>query len=66
MPPDYHAGCLIAQRPLLSGTQVWPLAALVLARHTGVSLFFVLGGFPLALPFLVAICGDAAQRPACC
>lgn len=30
----------------------WPMAAIVLAGHTGVSLFFVLSGFLLSRPFL--------------
>jgi peptidoglycan/LPS O-acetylase OafA/YrhL len=39
------------------GMWVSPLRALMLGGHTGVSLFFVLSGFLLALPFLAEVDG---------
>ncbi len=43
--------------PAATGAPLWLPVAFVRAGHTGVSLFFVLSGFLLSLPFLAALAG---------
>src|SRR5262245_20094341 len=55
----FHADGLL-RFPFRTTTGMWPPLplALVFAGHTGVSLFFVLSGFLLSLPFLAEIDGE--------
>lgn len=46
----------------LTSPAAWPLATFVRAGHTGVSLFFVISGFLLSLPFLEEANGGRRVR----
>lgn len=61
----FHLNGTVARRASGAADDPTPLSAFVLAGHTGVSLFFVLSAFLLALPFLAeADGGRRLSRPA--
>src|SRR6266446_8853408 len=57
-----HADGLINLGTTETGSRVSPAQAFVRAGHTGVSLFFIISGFLLVLPFLAEAAGGRTVR----
>jgi peptidoglycan/LPS O-acetylase OafA/YrhL len=58
----YHADGVVCRTEGSSGIIATPLTAFVRAGHTGVTLFFILSGFLLSLPFLREAAGGKRVR----